>query len=401
MFFEIKKSSDSTFSNSHNIVRDIWLNCDDGWKITDLGVARIYSKGYVEHCAMDQQFFIELINSPEPKFCGNFLAIIVNADGEITITHDVHRGTPMAVSRNPWLITNLLRDSTELVWADRYVKVNPVGLIIDDLYFNPYGDFDFEPQSRQQVVQWLHRYIDGKFQQFLSHNHEPIKVFLSGGIDTLCLFSFLKRHTDNFEIVNYEHVDFTKTYCNKKHLIDQYWGYKQIHLWSKPTVLLTGANGDENLLRSPGTINLLLMHYGLDIFDLIGPENYHYKYLTADKLKPLYEKQRMDPDMWELTQDYQKLCEQILNINLHDHQHWHFDNTLTLTPFKDLELLKRMLKLPQEDQIDQIMNAGISKELLSMNDESLLEGLSNRKNQNTQENLYKIYEKYKNNTRTS
>jgi len=174
MFFEIKKSSDSTFSNSHNIVRDIWLNCDDGWKITDLGVARIYSKGYVEHCAMDQQFFIELINSPEPKFCGNFLAIIVNADGEITITHDVHRGTPMAVSRNPWLITNLLRDSTDLVWADRYVKVNPVGLIIDDLYFNPYGDFDFEPQSRQQVVQWLHRYIDGKFQQFLSHNHEPI-----------------------------------------------------------------------------------------------------------------------------------------------------------------------------------------------------------------------------------
>jgi hypothetical protein len=74
---------------------------------------------------------------------------------------------------------------------------------------------------------------------------------------------------------------------------------------------------------------------------------------------------------------------------------------LTLTPFKDLELLKRMLKLPQEDHLDQIMNAGISKELILMNDESLLEGLSNRKNQNTQENLYKIYEKYKNNTRTS
>jgi hypothetical protein len=60
-----------------------------------------------------------------------------------------------------------------------------------------------------------------------------------------------------------------------------------------------------------------------------------------------------------------------------------------------------MLKLPQDDQLDQIMNAGISKELMSMNDESLLEGLSNRKNQNTQGNLYKIYEKYKNNTRTS
>ncbi len=401
MFFEIKKSADKSFSNSHNIVRDIWLNCDDGWKITDLGVARIYSKGYVEHCAMDDRFFIELINSPEPRHQGNFIAIIVDGLGSVTITHDVHRGTPIALSRWPWLITNLQRDDTELVWCDRYVKINPVGLIIDDNYFDPYDGFDFTRQTRQQVVQWIHRYIDGKFKRFLTHHHDPVKVFLSGGIDTMCLFSFLKKHTDNFEIVNYEHVAFTKTYCNKKHLIDQYWGYKQIHLWNEPTVLLTGANGDENLLRSPGTINLLAMHYGENIFDLFTPDNYHYQYLLADKLKPLYQGQQNDPDTQELTKDYDKLCQQILNINLHDHQHWHFDNTLTFTPLKDLNILKRMLALPQEDQFDQIKNAGISKELLSMNDESLIEGLSTQKNRNTQENLYKIYEKYKNNTRTS
>jgi len=393
MFFEINKSSNNSFSNSHNLVRDIWLNCDDGWKITDLAVARVYSKGYVEHCAMDVRFFTDLLNDPSPKYQGNFLAIIVYGDGSIAFTHDIHRATPLAMSHRPFLITNLLTDSVENVWADRTLSITPAG-VIDENYFDPYGDSTIVIQSRKGIITQLYEAIDKKFEKFLTHNTQKIKVFLSGGIDTLCLFSFLKKHTDNFELCNYEHIDFTKTYCNKKYLIDQYWGYKQIHLWKDPTVLLTGATGDENLLRSPGTINLVLMHYGLDILDLLGPEHYHYQYLTADKLKPLYKSQRENTEFIELCKDYQKLCRQILNINLHDHQHWHLDNTLTLTPFKDLELCKLMLSLPKEDLLDQMLNAGISKELISLNDPELLEGISNQKNHNTQENLYKVYSKY-------
>ena len=40
------------------------------------------------------------------------------------------------------------------------------------------------------------------------------------------------------------------------------------------------------------------------------------------------------------------------------------------------------------------MNAGISKELIEINDPMLLEGLSNQKNRNTQENLQDIYSRY-------
>ena len=147
-------------------------------------------------------------------------------------------------------------------------------------------------------------------------------------------------------------------------------------------------------MRSPSTTTLLLMHYGHDIFELLGPENYDYEYLTAEKLHATYKDIRSNVDNQELVKDYQALCDQILNINLNDHQHWHFDNTLTWTPFKDLELCKIMLSMTEKDLLDQIMNAGISKELIEINDPTLLEGLSNQKNRNTQENLQDIYSRY-------
>jgi hypothetical protein len=53
-----------------------------------------------------------------------------------------------------------------------------------------------------------------------------------------------------------------------------------------------------------------------------------------------------------------------------------------------------MLSLPKDDLLDQVLNAGISKELIALNDSELLDSLSTQKNYNSQENLYKIYSKY-------
>jgi len=396
MFFEISRQQDTSFTNSFHLVRDIWLNTDNGWSQFDIGVAKVYIKGYVEDRLIDINFINDIYQDTKPRYQGNYLAVIVKHDGTVIITHDIHRGTPLAYSTRKLKVTNLLDNGLEKVWADRIIKINPVGLVEVENYFDPYGDTTTVKQSRSQVLERLHQTIDNKIKNFLTHNQQTIKVFLSGGIDTITLFSFLKRHTDNYELCNYEHVDFTKIYCNKKHLIDQYWGYKQIHLWKDPSVLITGANGDENLMRSPATMTLILMHYGLKLEDVVTPECYHYGYLTADKLTPLYESQRSNPELIEDAKDYDSLVKRILNINLHDHQHWHYDHTLTYTPIKDLELCKIMLSLEQDDILDQIANAGISKDLVGMNDESLLEGLSNRKNQNMQENLWKIYEQYVN-----
>lgn len=393
MFFEIKKQSDNSFTNSYNLRKNLWLNCDDGWRSEDLAVAKVFIKGYVEDRPINTVFLNEIIKDTTPRFQGNYLAVIVYSDDTIAITHDIHRATPLALSHDPFVITNLLYSNLEKVWADRVLSIDADDNITEQ-QFDPYGDTNIISRTRNEVVENLHQTINIKFEKFFKHNKQKIKIFLSGGIDTLTLFSYLKKFTDNFELCNYEHIDFTKTYCNKKHLIDQYWGYKQIHLWKESSLLLTGANGDENLMRSPATITLLLMHYGLDLLDIIRPDHYHYLYLTASKLDSLYKSQRENTEYIDLCADYQKLAKQILNINLHDHQHWHYDNTLTLTPFKDLELCKLMLSLPQDDLFDQVLDAGISKELIKLNDPDLLDSLSSQKNHNSQEHLYRIYSKY-------
>ena len=393
MFFEIKKQSDNSFTNSHNLRKDLWLNCDGGWQLEDLGIAKVYIKGYVEDRSIDLTFLNDIVKDTTPRFQGNYLAVISYNNGTIVITHDIHRATPIAISKNPFIITNLLHGDLKNIWADRILLIDPNNNITEK-QFDPYGNTKIILRTRTEVVDTLHQAINLKFEKFFRHNKQKIKVFLSGGIDTLTLFSYLKKFTDNFELCNYEHIDFTKIYCNKKHLIDQYWGYKQIHLWKNPSLLLTGANGDENLMRSPATITLLLMHYGLDLLDILRSDHYHYLYLTASKLEPLYKSQRENTEYIDLCADYQKLAKQILNINLHDHQHWHYDNTLTVTPFKDLELCKLMLSLPKDDLFDQVLDAGISKELIKLNDPDLLDSLSTQKNHNSQEHLFKIYSKY-------
>jgi hypothetical protein len=390
MFFEIKNTADHTFTETNELSNGLWLNRDSGWQKFILAEATVYIKGYVEDRAIDQEFVENISDDTTPRYQGNYLAIVSHNTGIIDITHDVHRSTPLAISTDPLLITNLLNNDLTKIWADRTVSISQ-GKITEH-FFDPYGDIDVNIKTRSQVVGELHHAINTKFEKFFSHNQQKIKVFLSGGIDTLTLFSYLKKFTSNFEICNYEHVDFTKFYCNKRHLIDQYWGYKQIHLWKDPSILLTGANGDENLMRSPATVTLLMMHYGLELLDIIKPEHYHCLYLTADKLIPTYQSQKIQ--YVDICKDYSKVIKQILNINLHDHQHWHYDNTLTLTPFKDLELCKLMLSLPKDDLIDQVLNAGISKELITLNDSELLDSLSIQKNYNSQENLYKIYSKY-------
>ena len=107
MFFEINNLPDGTFSNSSYLARDLWLNHDEGWTTNDIGVARIIFKGYVESQEIDIKFLNQIYQDPTPRYQGNFLAVIVKANGEIVITHDRHRGTPLLMRQYPFSITNL------------------------------------------------------------------------------------------------------------------------------------------------------------------------------------------------------------------------------------------------------------------------------------------------------
>jgi hypothetical protein len=65
---------------------------------------------------------------------------------------------------------------------------------------------------------------------------------------------------------------------------------------------------------------------------------------------------------------------------VNDWQHWHLGNTLTWTPFRDLELFKLFLALPYEQAVAQIMNSAVSCELIERNVPGLTQVLSDQKN---------------------
>ena len=79
------------------------------------------------------------------------------------------------------------------------------------------------------------------------------------------------------------------------------------------------------------------------------------------------------------------------NYNINDWQHWHFGNTLTWTPLRDIEIFKLVASLPLADLKNQIMNSTLSKELICRNNPKILDYLSEQKNAtNHMENLTNI-----------
>jgi hypothetical protein len=167
--------------------------------------------------------------------------------------------------------------------------------------------------------------------------------------------------TNDYELCDYEHIDITHFYANKKKYIQQYWGYQQIHHWREPCVLVTGGYGDEFMLRSPSHMMLFLMHWTLTPADILTPTDHHYKYLN--KYQDMYEDQSKNEDWIEISKDYDKICDKVINMNLNDNQHWHLGNTLTFTPLKDIEITKILMGLPKDDLLGQIKRIPIYKKI--------------------------------------
>jgi hypothetical protein len=73
-----------------------------------------------------------------------------------------------------------------------------------------------------------------------------------------------------------------------------------------------------------------------------------------------------------------------------DHQHWHLGQTLTWTPFLDLNLPRMWLACDLDDLMDQWLDAGMTKDLIRHYDASVLAGVSDFKNFDNRQNLHRI-----------
>tara|TARA_R110000868_G_scaffold237101_1_gene491115 strand:+ start:525 stop:1634 length:1110 start_codon:yes stop_codon:yes gene_type:complete len=369
MFFSLEKIANPKFPNQYLLKNGLVLNTDDGWQTMSNSQVTIVYKGYVNHRKLTD-YLSEMHIQSMPAAKGNFCAFISD-EKFVSVIHDTNRAFPLWLSDST--LTNLY-EVDEQIWADCVLTINNT-FVATRRWYTPYVQSEQE-LSDEQVINKIHNTLCETVEQFLTHNTLPIKVFLSGGIDTTTAWAYIDYFTKNYELVDYQYVKYTTFYKRNSGRLKQFWGYNQIHVWDTDCVLVTGSNGDENMLRGPNTLAMILKYYGLTFAEILKPSDYHYSYLIKKTI-----------DIDEEYATARNVFDYVLNKNINDHQHWHIDRTLTFTPFKDISLLETVLASNKELIVKQARTAYINRQLIMKLDSNKLSKLSHQKNYNMLENL--------------
>jgi len=387
MFFSINTlGNDSRFSNNYNH-NDVYIGLDNGWEHIFLEDTLVFYKGYCD--SADLKDIIEcFIDDKTPRLSGNFCVIVVEKNST-TVTHDLTRSFPL-YSSNTNVITNLPYDNVKLdtVYSDRYLS------IIDNSVTEHFFDRNLSVANIAITTEnFLKNAIEILKNKTLALKNKNTKIFLTGGVNTMLCYALLTKYLndEDFELITYEHLDYDEfIYKNFSTIKQNFWGYSQIHHWKTPSILASGAFGDEYFMRGPETAALWAAWHDVDILALTKtrPPGYHYAYFLKDKNKKIFQKywnnRHSLKEQYLLESD---LNNQILDMLCNDHQHWHLGNTITWTPLKDLDITKMILQLPPEDIIDQILDAKLDFMLISQLENQLLKYVSKQKNTDTFEHL--------------
>lgn len=349
------------------------VSTDQGWKQTTIGTATILYKGYADTDLLDQ-LLEQILFQNEPQLTGNFCAL-VHVDDAIEIQTDRYRSFPIYIGN----VVNNLIPQPRVGWTDSLITVHS-DLSVTENKFDLIGNVDTSLLSSDEVLENIATILDQKTCSFLKHNQLPIRAFLSGGVDSMLVYSFLQKHTKQFELVNYSHVDYDYFWLKNSGDIGKYWSYNQIHHWKDSCILTSGTPGDEFMMRSPTTVDLFLKHHNIKISNLLLLPEWknclHHAYFSREKNLEIFNNQE------SLSQSTEQLYHSLCNIIVNDWQHWHIGNTLTWTPLRDLEIFKLMMRLPVDAVLDQAMNSAFSIRLIEHNCPGLSSALSDHKNTN-------------------
>lgn len=388
MFFSLQKDSDTNYSNSYNF-GNIVLNTDNGWSELNDENYKIVFKGYSDKGTLINRLN-EIIESTVPCVKGNFCVFYYEKQTDkIYLKHSVDRSFNLYY--DVCEITNL-RIKPKKIFTDKLIGTIDQSLNLQFVDYDPIGTVVDTNRDYNSILEEIYNILDNKVGNFVRNNSLPLQVYLSGGIDTMLVYSFIKKHTSNYQFADRAHVELDEFWAkSQKYIQDNYWAYNQIHHWRNATILASGAPGDEFMLRSPTTVNLYLSANKIDIFNLLDTNEtfLHKNYFMKPKHQKLFTDQNNDPYLKMLVKSKVHTYKHICNVASNDHQHHHLGETLTFTPLRDLDILKLCLLLPCEAAIDQIMHSRLSKDLIAMNDPSLLNHLTTDKNN---QNYWPVYE---------
>jgi hypothetical protein len=381
MFFNIGPTRLDNFPKNyqHN---NLYINLDAGWhESQDQHGNILFYKGYVDSAKIED-VLLEIAEQEEPIFYGNF-CLIKCFDQGVAIKADQLRSFPIWYDTDYGL--NNLIPYNYTCWTDSFVTLTH-SLEKIESKFDLIGPIESTTLSYEVVIEQVDQILTDKITKFAQTLTQPIRVFLSGGIDTTTLFSYIRRLEIPYELVDCLHTNLDYFYLKNHGDLANFWGYRQFHYWKHPSVLLSGTPGDEFTVRSPTTANMMLRYYGTDINELsiTHSSSLHYQYFK--KYTEIFESQQ---DISFNSLDH--AIRECLNIIINDWQHWHLGATISYTPLRDLEIFKTIARLEKSVLIEQIMDSVVQKELIRRNNPELLSILSADKNNNNYfENLTRI-----------
>jgi hypothetical protein len=353
------------------------IYCDNGWKYAHIDNKNILFKGYVNDADLND---LVLGNDLSDRL-GNYCVLIEN-NSTIEIRTSLYRSFP--IYYNSTTITNFSpSDDSHEVYADSKITINK-DLSITQNVVDIIGDCDLVyNQTDQTIINNIDRIIRSSIENFIKHNKLPLKVFLTGGLDSMLIYSYIKQITSDFEMLTYHHHDYdTFWYSKGQRIMNDNWSYLQIHHWNEPCVLMSGAPGDEYTMRNPEIANLFMRYHGVDVIEYLQNQTtqmYHTKHFTKQSyIDKLNKQQPMIDNIKKMNRE--DMVYFLCNMLVNDYQHYHLGNTLTFTPLRDINIVKQFMSLSNEGILSQVINGDITRELIGMNDSTLLQYISDDKN---------------------
>jgi hypothetical protein len=224
----------------------------------------------------------------------------------------------------------------------------------------------------------------------LQNNTLPLKVHLTGGVDSMLVYSIIESVTNDYEFIFENRYQWDYFWCCNFKVIQKHWSYTQVHHYIEPTFLASGAVGDSFMLRHPIVVALWLKFHDIDLCDFEFPKGTESNLISH--IQNRIAKSTVINDYYEqiqgLTHNEFKLF--VLNIIVNDFQHWHIGNTYTFTPLKDLNIANIMLNLKVEDSLGQLSHSEISKSIISNNNSDLIKYLHKAKGDEFCPEFYKF-----------
>ena len=387
MFFLLAKQEDLSYPNIHKVSDNAFLMLDDGWDRVTYDDGVCFVKGYIDDKYINQE--IENIVRCNKTYTGNFCVICVSSDSRIKILNDIMRSFPIMYNKK--CVTNLpcYGIAYKTAWADKNVTmhsdlrvVNSYG-ICEEIHNKSSYNIDYDNNGTDaDIIDKIDMLLDTKIKKFAAH-YDHIKCFLTGGLDSMLIYSYLKKHT-SVDLIWEQHFEYDYFWCNHHtDILQSNLTYPQLHHWKKPSVLVSGTSGDETMLREPTITSLYLQYNNTDLIQELANDNnyYHASYLTDDEFMNKMTIQAVDHHRIRRL-PYDAFINVLIDMVVNNMQHHHLGHTLTYTPLRDLQLFMYFCQLSFDRALSQITDGQISKLLINRNDPSLLQYISTVKNDN-------------------